>query len=232
MSHIKLVRPDGKLTYAYLAEPTAPDAKGNVVVLHGMWGMSDETREVCTRLAGEGFRALAVDFYDGQTAADATQASVMANAIDWREAITQNVQVAIEQVRAFGGYAAVMGFDSGGALAIAAGLNMAEVNAVVSFYGIAPADCGDPSMMRAGFIGHFADEDDWCKPAFVDHLEEKLKEGAVEYAIHRYPARHGFFSKALPGAYDKRAADLAWGRTVAFLGEQLKARPMPPGYAA
>ncbi|TIQ01509.1 MAG: dienelactone hydrolase family protein, partial [Mesorhizobium sp.] len=44
----------------------------------------------------------------------------------------------------------------------------------------------------------------------------------VEYTIHVYEgANHAFNNDTSAARYDKNAADLAWGRTIAFLKEKL-----------
>ena len=49
----------------YLALP--PSGKGpGVLVLHAWWGLNDVFREVCDRLAQEGFVALAPDLFSGK----------------------------------------------------------------------------------------------------------------------------------------------------------------------
>jgi carboxymethylenebutenolidase len=61
----------------YMAYPTAAGANARlpgVLVIHEWWGLNDNVRMVARRLAGEGYRVLAVDMYGGQVAATPEQA--------------------------------------------------------------------------------------------------------------------------------------------------------------
>ncbi len=58
-----------------------------MVVLQEWWGLEDHIRDVCDRLAGEGFFALAPDLYRGETTdqPDEAQQKMMAMSMDQAE---------------------------------------------------------------------------------------------------------------------------------------------------
>jgi carboxymethylenebutenolidase len=57
-------------------------------------------------------------------------------------------------------------------------------------------------------------------PAF----EDALKKASKKYAIYIYEgANHAFNNDTNAARYNKEAADLAWGRTIAFLKKHLGA---------
>ena len=57
-------------------------------------------------------------------------------------------------------------------------------------------------------------------PAF----EEALKKANKKYTLHMYEgAQHAFNNDTSEARYNKPAAEQAWGRTIAFLKENLKA---------
>jgi len=60
----------------YLAKPDAPDGPG-VLVLHSWWGPNDFFRDLCDRLAAEGFFALAPDLYAGLVASTVEEAAAL-----------------------------------------------------------------------------------------------------------------------------------------------------------
>jgi carboxymethylenebutenolidase len=109
----------------------------------------------------------------------------------------------------------------GGALTIAAAVHVPGVNAAVCFYGIPPAEFASPAAINIPFQGHFANRDDWCTPAAVDTLETAMVRAKLSPDIHRYDADHAFFNTTRPEVFDAAAANLAWQRTLAFLGEHL-----------
>jgi carboxymethylenebutenolidase len=52
-------------------------------------------------------------------------------------------------------------------------------------------------------------------------FEKALKASNKKYEVHIYPdVNHGFHNDTTP-RYDKQAAELAWGRTIAFFKEHL-----------
>ncbi len=62
----------------------------------------------------------------------------------------------------------------------------------------------------------------------VDALEKKLKDAGVKYEFHRYNAKHAFANETADQKkldmlkYDPKAAELAWQRTLEFLGRTLR----------
>ena len=82
---------DDRTFSGYLAEPTAGSGLG-VVVLHAWWGLTEPFRQVCDRLAGEGFVALAPDLYHGKTTASIEEAETLAGALNQdEERVTKRV---------------------------------------------------------------------------------------------------------------------------------------------
>ena len=96
----------------------------------------------------------------------------------------------------------------------------ASTDVVVCWYGIPPEEAADTRKIGGPFQGHFALEDDFFPPQQVDALEERLKEGGVEYEFYRYRARHAF-SNENNEEYDPEATQLAWRRTLGFLAERI-----------
>src|SRR5205809_284543 len=96
----------------------------------------------------------------------------------------------------------------------------ADVAAVVLFYGTGD---GNYSQIRAAFLGHFAETDEFESPAVVQDLEKILRTtSGKNVTFHSYSGTtHWFFEKDRPDAYDAQAARLAWQRTIRFLKTQL-----------
>jgi len=68
------------------------------------------------------------------------------------------------------------------------------------------------------YLGHFAEHDDFEDSAQVPDLDNTLNEGSAAYV---YPGTKHWFVEADRPEYDADASDLAYGRTVACLREQL-----------
>lgn len=199
----------------YLA--TAGNSKGSIVVIQEWWGLNDQMKGIADRCASVGYNALVPDLYDGRATQDPDEAGHMMEGLDWVGATEQDVRGAAQHLADLGGPVAVMGYCLGGALSIIAAAKVPEVNMVVCYYGIPPADAVDPASIGIPFQGHFATQDDWCTPAAVDELETALRNGKVDYELHRYEAAHAFFNEAEPAVYDEKCAALSWERTMSFL---------------
>ena len=60
----------------------------------------------------------------------------------------------------------------------------------------------------------------------IEAFEKALKANKKRYTIYIYPgAQHAFNNDTGKARYDKAAADLAWGRTLAFFKETLGVPP-------
>ncbi len=222
---ISFPRPDGASVPAYLADPPKSPL-GGVVVLQEWWGLNPQIRSVADRLAAAGYRALVPDLYRGKLAQTAAEAQQLMASLNREDVVQQDVAGAIQYLKTSGVRVAVMGFCLGGALTLAAASTLSGFEAAVCFYGIPPLDQVDPSRIRIPLQAHFATQDDWCTPALVGQLEERLRQGQVPFTLYRYEAKHAFMNDSRPEVYDAAAATLAWERLLNFLHEQL-ASPQP-----
>lgn len=205
----------------YLARPAA-GAGDPVLVLHAWWGLNDTIKAVCDRLAAAGFVAFAPDLYHGQVADTIPGAQALVDALD------ANYQQVVEDVAAAADYLyqlagrparglAVIGFSMGAFYALALSAAAPEqVRSVVIFYGNGGADFG---QSRAAYLGHFAADDPYEPAEGVAALERALHSAGRPVTFHHYPGvGHWFFEPDRADAYNPAAAELAWQRTLAFLG--------------
>ncbi|MEI6193168.1 MAG: dienelactone hydrolase family protein, partial [Verrucomicrobiota bacterium] len=72
---------NGKPVNAYLALPAGGSGPG-VLVLHAWWGLNSFFKDLCGRLAAEGFSALAPDLYHGPIADTVEGAQALHDAAD------------------------------------------------------------------------------------------------------------------------------------------------------
>jgi carboxymethylenebutenolidase len=217
---IEFKTPNGSKAAGYLAEPAQAGAPG-VVVIQEWWGLNPQIKGVADRFAKAGYRALVPDLFKGRVTTKPDEANHLMTGLDFPGATQQDIRGAVQHLKAAGGKVAVMGFCMGGALTIMAAVHVAEADAGVCFYGIPPAPAADPAKIRVPLQGHFAAQDDWCTPAAVNALEQKLKGAKVKYELYRYPGAHGFFNEQRPEVYDPKGAAQAWERTLAFLKAHL-----------
>src|SRR5262249_60093416 len=75
--------------------------------------------------------------------------------------------------------------------------------------------------IKAALLLHYAGNDERID-AGIPAYEAALKANGKRYTIYIYQgAQHAFNNDTSAARYDKAAADLAWGRTIAFLKQQL-----------
>jgi len=218
MGEIEFARPDGEKAKGYLATPSG-DARGGVVVIQEWWGLTDQIRGVCDRLAKEGYRALAPDLYDGAIAKNAEEANAKMSSLDFPHAVNQYVRGAVQHLKAEGGKVAVLGFCMGGAITLASSAMVPEADAAVCYYGIPPGF--EAKSIKTPILAHFAKHDYWVTPANVDKFEEGLKAASKEYELYRYDAQHAFANEKRPEVHDPVRAEQAWDRSIVFLRQQI-----------
>ncbi len=230
MGHmIEFKRPDGQTVHGYLAE--APHAHGSLVVLQEWWGLNDQIRGVADRAAAAGFTALVPDLYRGKSTVEAEEASHLMTSLNFGDAASQDVRGAVRYLKARkvgSGKVGVTGFCMGGALTVLSSMLVPEADAAVVWYGLPPLEYVDASKIKIPLMAHWATQDKVFSMDSVEALEQKLRAAGVRYEPHRYLASHAFANETAQGParlevtqYDAAWAQLAWDRTMRFLGAHL-----------
>ncbi|MES2089932.1 MAG: dienelactone hydrolase family protein [Pseudomonadota bacterium] len=220
---INFLRPDGAQGRGYLAQGQGSPAGPGVVLIQEWWGLNEHICGIADRLAAQGLTVLAPDLYRGRLASTSDEASHMMAGLDFGDATHQDIRGAAQHLAQHCSKVGVMGFCMGGALTIAAAVHVPELLAAVCFYGIPPKEVADPARIKIPFQGHFAKQDDWCTPKVVGALEKTMRAAGAQPEIFHYDAHHAFFNQTRPEVYDAACAQLAWGRSVAFLRKHLQA---------
>jgi carboxymethylenebutenolidase len=77
-------------------------------------------------------------------------------------------------------------------------------------------------------MGHFGTQDAFFPIDGIGKLEAKMKDAGVDVTFHRYLAHHAFANETAVGEgriagtqYDPAWAQVAWDRTLTFLGRTL-----------
>jgi len=205
---------NGQPVNAYLAAPQ--DGGPGVLVLHAWWGLKPFFKQVCDRLAEQGFVALAPDMRNGQIAETIESAKEMMEKSD-DQFVGDVVMAAKDYLLAHsaGEQIGAIGFSMGAAWSlVVASYDPDKIAATVLFYGIGDADF---SKVKSKILGHFSDNDEWEPMEGVRWMEQALKDADVDATLHIYPnVAHWFVEDDRP-EYDSAAASLAWDRTFEFL---------------
>ncbi|QKC96255.1 dienelactone hydrolase family protein [Mesorhizobium sp. NZP2298] len=209
----------------YLVKPANQAGKlGTVIVIHENRGLNPHIRDVARRVALEGFVALAPDFLSplGGTPADEDKARDMFAKLDPAQTVANGVATValLKDDKDGNGKVGAIGFCWGGGTANMLAVNAPDLAASVAYYGMQPK-AADVSKIRAALMLHYAGLDDRTN-AGIDAFQKELDAAHVEYTVYVYEgANHAFNNDTSAARYDKKAADLAWGRTIAFLKQKL-----------
>lgn len=208
----------------YLAMSKEAGRRPAVVVIHENRGLNPHIEDVARRLALEGFAALAPDALSplGGTPDDPDQARDMIRRLDSGRTLRDYI-AAVEYMEGHGaanGRVGCVGFCWGGGMANALAVNSRALDAAVVYYGASP-EPEDVAKIGAPLLLHFAGLDRRIN-AGVPSYEAALKEHGKNYTLHMYEGvNHAFNNDTREARYDNAAAQLAWGRTIAFLEEHL-----------
>jgi carboxymethylenebutenolidase len=199
------------------------DATGKlptVLVIHENRGLNPHIKDVTRRMALEGFVAFGADYLapQGGTPTDEEKGKEMIGKITPEDQVAYS-QAAIKALIAHPqgtGKAGAMGFCWGGGAVNALAVADSTLAAGVAYYG-RQAPAADVPKITAPLMLHYASLDERINAGIADY-ETALKAAGKSYELHMYEgANHAFNNDTNAARYNKEAADLAWGRTVAFL---------------
>ena len=208
---------NGQPVNAYLA---APENGGpGVLVLHAWWGLKPFFKQVCDRLAEQGFVALAPDMRNGQIAETIDAAKELMEKSDG-QLVGDTAMAAKDYLRNLvNGKIGVIGFSMGGAWALVlASHKPEEIAAIVLFYGNEGVEY---EKITAKVMGHYSDNDEWEPNEYVEKTFGALESAGVDATLHIYPGVAHWFVETDRPEYDSAAASLAWDRTFEFLKKNL-----------
>ncbi|WFU87968.1 dienelactone hydrolase family protein [Rhizobium sp. CC1099] len=209
---------------SYLVEPKEASGKlGSVIVIHENRGLNPHIRDVARRMALEGFVALAPDFLSplGGTPENEDQAREMFGKLE-PAATVANAEASLKYLKTLpfaNGNVGAIGFCWGGGVVNNFATQSPELKAGVAYYGAQPK-AGVPNI-KAALMLHYAGLDDRIN-AGIDAYKKELEANGKSFQIFVYDGvNHAFNNDTSSARYDKKAADLAWSRTVEFLKKSL-----------
>jgi carboxymethylenebutenolidase len=210
---------------AYLARQEGEARRPAVIVIHENKGLQPHIKDVARRIALEGFLAIAPDALSpvGGTPEDVDQARSLMRELDTASTI-KNFVAAVQYLKTHPlstGKVGCTGFCWGGGMTNQVAVHSPDLSAAVPYYGRQP-DAQDVPKIKAPMLLHYAGTDERIN-AGIPAFEEALKQASVEFKIYIYEgAEHAFNNDTNKDRYHKKAAQLAWQRTIAFLKEKLK----------
>ena len=228
---------EGEFAEGYLTEPANPDsvaeamgtsgmALPGVIMVHEWWGLNDNVRAMARRLAGEGYRVLAVDLYGGEVASTPAEARQLVGlAMDNPNRIAQNTQAAYAYLTEEMGATsvAVMGWCFGGGVSLQTALALPqELDGVIIYYGrVEGTDQDQLATLEMPILGLFGGADQGIPVEGVRQFEQTLDELGKDAEIVIYEDAGHAFANPTGQNYISDAAEDAWEKTTAFLRETL-----------
>ncbi|RPI90144.1 MAG: dienelactone hydrolase family protein [Chloroflexi bacterium] len=205
---------------AYLASPSRNEP--GVLVLPSWWGLKPFFKQVCDRLAEQGYTALAPDYYHGRIGKTIEETKAL------QEEVESDPEVMGAMIKAAKDYLAslrlgkpigILGFSMGTDWAVITAANESDVAATVLFYGGWSVDF---SKMRSKVLVHYAETDEWFPFDRAQEMEQNMKAAGVDVTFHIYRGTAHWFMEEDRPEYDSAAASLAWERTLEFLKQSLR----------
>jgi len=209
---------------AYLSLPAARLGPG-VLVVHEAEGLGDFARDVCDRLAREGFVALAPDWLGSGPATSSDQARRLAAGLDparAADALDAAVGVLLGSDACQGARIGALGFGWGGPLALALAARSHRIGAAALCWAEHPSLAPDLAKLEGACLALFAERDPLTPPGKVHALEEGLRAAARRGAVRTVPGvAAGWLDAGRPAAFDAAAAASSWDVLLSFLRAEL-----------
>lgn len=209
-------------TQAYVAKPASGSGPG-VVVVQEWWGLVPHIKDLCDRLANEGYVALAPDLYHGQLATDPGEALKLMGGLNLEQAgkdLTGAI-AALKQQGASGQKVGTVGFCMGGKLAILAATLSNDVGACVDFYGVSPAE-PDYSKLQGPVLLLCGDQDHMATPDALGQQRDAIKAAGKQAELVVYPGcDHAFMNDTRTPVYNADAAKDGWTKMLALFKANL-----------
>lgn len=211
----------------FLAEPEDAEAGAaipSVVMIHEWWGLNDNIRMMARRLAGEGYRVLAVDFYSGEVAENPQEAqglmrSAMAN---FDAGISNLSQAASFLADAGSSSVGIMGWCFGGAWTLNAAIAISDqLDAGVIYYGRVNTNPEELAQIEIPLLGIFGEADGGIPVEGVREFDALLQELGKQAEIHIFADADHAFANPSGTRYLPEAAAQAWDKTLAFFARTL-----------
>src|ERR1017187_9709888 len=206
-----------------------PQGKGPfpaLVVIHEWWGLNDWVKEEASKLADQGYVALAIDLYRGKVATTPEEAhEIMRGGPDDRASRDLLAATSYLGSQSFVDPKRIgsIGWCMGGGYSLNLAVNDPKLKVAVINYGHLASDDATLKKIDAAILGIFGGQDKGIPPADVKKFESQLKALGKTVDIHIFPdAGHAFENpNNKPGFRADDAAE-AWKLTTAFLAKYLK----------
>jgi len=206
-----------------------PSGKGpfpGLIVVHEWWGLNDWVKDQASKLADQGYAALAVDLYRGKVATTPDEAHQIMRGVP-EDRAKRYLHAAFEflasQSNVKKDRIGSIGWCMGGGYALDVALQEPTLAATVINYGHLATDPDALKKINAPILGLFGAQDKGITPEDVQKFEQTMKQLGKKIEVKEYDdAGHAFENPNNKQGYREADAQDAWKRTVEFLASTLK----------
>jgi carboxymethylenebutenolidase len=210
---------------AYLARPEGTGPFPAILVIHEIFGLNENIKDIARRFADEGYAALAIDLFAGRN-----KVVCMFRFFGQLQFNPLN-NSSIDDLKAGLSYLAglpevdgerlgAIGFCMGGGFASAWACKDNRLKAIAPYYGVSPRPI-EAIQRSCPVVGSYPNGD------FTTSHGHKIEAGLEKYDIPHdikfyQGARHSFFNDKGP-TYNAAAAQDSWSRVLAFFQQYVAA---------
>lgn len=206
-----------------------PEGKGphpGIIVIHEWWGLNDWVKEQASKLADQGYVALAIDLYRGKVATTSDEAHEIMRGVP-EDRANRDLDAAFHYLQSQPNVKknkiGAIGWCMGGGYSLDVALLEPELAADVINYGHLASDEATLKKINAPILGLFGAQDKGIPPEDVKKFGEMLDKMGKKVDITIYPdAGHAFENPNNTEGYRAKDAADAWEKTVSFLASTLK----------
>ena len=231
---------DGENMDSYVAEPEAEGKYPAVIVIQEIWGANSHIQMVTDRLPSKGYVGLAPSMFHREGPMIMALHEERETAIGYAGRSTDvgilaDINAAVSYLQAQpnvdGNRIGIVGFCFGGRVSYLAATSVPGIAAASVFYGggmLQPRGEGPSPFERSAgincpILGLFGEDDGNPSPDDVASIAAELTKLGKSFEFHTYPgAGHAFHCDSRDSFRRDAAAD-AWGKTLAFFDQHLKA---------
>jgi carboxymethylenebutenolidase len=227
---------------AYLATPEEDKPHPGLMVFSEIFGINQNIKNVCMRLAEQGYVAISIDHFhreeESTSPFDHPEIGLEKRSRLKDSEIIVEIRSAVDYLKTLkivkSDCIGSLGFCLGGRLSYLAACTIAELSACVVFYG-GGIVCDNPTenmpiapvamteKIQCSVLAHYAEKDHTVPQGHLETIRQSLTNHDKDHEIIQYPRTlHGFANDSKPDSYNSEAAKLAWERTFAFLEKHLK----------
>jgi carboxymethylenebutenolidase len=206
-----------------------PSGKGPfpaLIVIHEWWGLNDWVKDQASKLADQGYAALAIDLYRGKVATTPDEAHQIMRGVP-EDRAKCDLHAAFEYLASQSNVntdrIGTIGWCMGGGYALDVALQEPTLAAAVINYGHLATDTEALKKINAPILGLFGAQDKGITHEDVQKFERTMKQLGKKIEMKEYDdAGHAFENPNNKQGYREADALDAWKRTTDFLSATLK----------